>query len=97
MPLTSPERDRILATLGYSITQDVLDNINQRVAILDSISPDAVTRIKAYLTEMTAIEAQIKTARDLPGSAIAQLKTEARRLTSLIALALSLDIRQDTW
>mgnify|MGYP006910488322 CR=1 FL=1 len=97
MSFTSANKDQILAILGYPITADSMSLIDSKTAKVETASASAVTRVQGYLTELTAIEEELKTARDLPGSAFAQIKQEARRFTSLVSLALSLDIKTDAW
>lgn len=97
MTWASVDQDQIMAYLGYPVTSDQIAKVQAKMNSLQMLSDEAVIRVQAYLAELLQIDGQIEVARNSPGSAYSQLKAEARRFTSLVSLALNLDVYYDTW
>lgn len=97
MSWTEAQYDKVAAYLGYPITSDYLVKVTQKMDAITALSASAETRVASYLTELAAIETQIATARNSPGSALGQLKAEARRFTKLVSFGLNLEVHEDVW
>lgn len=89
--------DRILAALGFAVTTEAIERVQSRMNDLALSSATAVTRVQTYLAVLDEIEAQIETARNVAGSPLSQLRSEARRHAGLIARALNLTVQFDAW
>jgi hypothetical protein len=95
MSFNNSHKDAIAAYLGYAITAEHQSLISAACTTLESLSSDAETRVKDYLTTIAALDTEIATARLTVGSALGQLQTQGRRFISLVAIALNLEIRSD--
>lgn len=95
MSFSAAHKDAIAGYLGYAVTSENQAFISAACAAIESLSSDGETRVKAYLTALVAIDAEIATARVTVGSALQQLQGQGRRFISQISIATGLQIRKD--
>jgi len=93
----SGDKEKICFYLGYPPTPDNLSKIQQRMDQLQQVGADYVSRAREHLTELDQIQGEIENERGNAGSAFGQLKGEARRYASLLAIALNLPKNNDVY
>jgi len=94
MSWNSPEdRDRIMAVLGYPITEENIGRVQAAMDRVARISVQAKARIQATLNQISVIDGQIATARNNSSQILGQLRGEAQRLANTISIAMSLPIQ----
>jgi hypothetical protein len=103
MAFAAATTEKVLTFLGYpfddferNYVQGALDLIE---AMTDSTtSAAAVTRIEGWLTQLETIETNINTERDIEGTTkLSNLRYEGRRLVSLVANSLKIEVRFDVF
>lgn len=95
MSFSAANKDAIAGYLGYSITSENQTLIDAATDLMESLSADGETRVKAYLTALGTIDTEIATARVTVGSAVSQLQSQGRRYISQVSIALNLQVRKD--
>lgn len=87
------DRDRIMAALGYPITEDTIERVQDAMDELASNSAAAQARIQTTLSQLSVIDGQIAVARNTSSQILGTLRTEAQRLASSIAIAINLPVQ----
>jgi len=94
MSWNSPaDRDRIMAALGYPITEENISRVQAAMDRVARISVQAQARIQTTLSQLSVIEGQIATARNSSSQILGQLRGEAQRLANTISIAMNLPIQ----
>ncbi|MGB3495274.1 MAG: hypothetical protein WBA57_21265 [Elainellaceae cyanobacterium] len=97
MAFSTSEKEKICFYLGYPPTPDNLSKIQQRMDELTEVGENYVTRAQQHITELDQLQGEIEVERASSGGAFTQLKGEARRYASLLAIALNLPKNNDVY
>lgn len=94
MTFTPNDRDDIMGFLGIPVTEEQVNYV-QGILTAVEVYPDAVSRIRAYLSKLAAIDSQIETARNV-GSKMPyeQLLSEGDRYVRLLSASLDIDVKE---
>lgn len=71
MPWLSTDKEKIRKFLGFPVQTRAIQNIQDRMDDVQTISPDSVTTAQEYLTTLTSINTAVNSGRDT--AAIADL------------------------
>jgi hypothetical protein len=94
MALSDSVKDFIEGSLGYPAAHpDTIAAFSDAFARINS-SASAEARVTALVTELKAIQTQVATARNTPGSAIDQLLAEGQRLNYQLSNSLGVEVKQ---
>lgn len=86
-----------MAALGYPITEDNIERVQDAMNALVTSSVTAQARIQTTLSQLSVIDGQIGTARNGSSQILGQLRGEAQRLANGIAIALNLPVQNKVY
>lgn len=103
MPFAAASKESIASFLGYPLTDIELDYIGSALSQIEGLtdttaSANAITRIEGWLTQLSTIQTNINTERDIEGTTkLPNLRYEGRRHVALVGNALGLEVRFDVF
>ena len=93
MSWNSPvDRDRIMAVLGYPVTEDNIAKVQAAMDRIEANSPQAKARIQTTLSQLSVIDGQIAAARNTSNQILNQLRSEGQRLANSIGITMNLPV-----
>ena len=96
MSFSVGQRAQVIEVLGYVGNAETVDLVQQRLSEIE-VEAMLEARVGNVLTTLTAIDAQINTARNVVGSSYDQLRSEAQRQVYMLSNVLGLEVKRKVY